>query len=506
MRNAILIPALCLLLAAAARAETDPHPPEDPRPPAAADEPGFRLLTRYLVAAEAAAFGRNDTGYALRTVRRAHLRILDEGDWFLDTLYKEELLWSGAMDQVNHTFDYVRVGRAFSFGDLFFFWNHTCRNAVAFRGTDDIHWNDLGVEWSTDARPGADRERTVHLRGRAGAAFMLSNCEYRWMAEAHARFRLPAGGGASAFARISLDLVGEPERVTLCPILETGFTVPLGAGLAVEPFLRVDRRRDASGVSGENDTWILAGLRVVQFVEPDAEGERFAREHLAFLASYATRLGQEEIGYVSNVTVRLLLPEPLPGARGFFDVHTGVNTPPEDMFPNFVTATIGPTLSVAAASNLTLRGGYRYRERRAVGHHWSGDRLRLCHVVSLEASSAPPPPASEGLLPFAEPFTWSAGLELYPSVRAFPYRSRLEVACDVSLGRLQELGWNLRGGLRYYMGPSGRSLGGVMLEADVVLPGTAGDWRFYLRLEHAWDPLRFGENTHAFLGFEFRYL
>ncbi|MHC5078060.1 MAG: hypothetical protein ACYTHN_03520, partial [Planctomycetota bacterium] len=461
----------------------------------------LRLLTAYLVEGEVGLMGPNLPRHALRTQRRAHLRVLAWGDWFLDTLYEEELLFTFAADQVNHTFDYIRVGR-YLWGPLaaYFFWNHTCNNIIFGRGVNHIHWNDLGIEVTTDPAPGADRIQPFHFRIRGGWAFLLSQCEYRWMFSACARFRIPSMTSASPFAGILLDTVGDPERVTVCPVIEVGVTIPLGPMLAVEPFARLIRRRDAMGYLEDTDSWFMVGMRLVQQVDartgrgPAWEPRGTAR--LAFRAGYAARLFQKEIGYLSDVSLRLMIPEAIPRGEAFFEVYNGINTPPEDMFPNFMTFTLGPTVA-RSLGPFRWEASYRYRERRAAGSHWFGRRFKCVHVFSLRAEPDRLPEA-DGIHPFPERFRWGAWVSTFPFARNFPFKAEVGSEVRVFCFPLNPLLFFFRCEGRTFFGPDNLSVVGVSAEFSMVWPGTAGDFRLFLRFDHAIDPFRTGRGDHAF--------
>ncbi|GEM_PF-3508201 len=505
----LILVAACLLPPAAGFGAQDGKDALPSRKRETPGPPPFRFLTHHLFSAEMGLMGSNLPDHNARTLRRANLRLLAWDDWFLDTLYEEDLLYGDTLEQVNHTFDYVRLGRSFGLLDAFLFWNHTCNNAVAGLGLNDMHWNDIGLELSTDARPGADREPGWRIRARWGAAFMLSACDYRWIAEAETQFREGAAGEGSVFGRIRVKVRADPCRVVLSPLVEVGFTLPLNAFLVLEPFARMERRQDERGYRTDPDTWWLVGMRLVRRTPRRAEGadalpDGFLRPWLAVKIGYALRLLQKDLGYMSRSAFRLRSSDIAPGFRAEFDAVTGINTPPDDMFPNYVTYALSPAATLDLAS-LTWRVFYRYRERRAVGHHWEEPAYKCLHATGIRVEPRRPDPGLEALRPFPERFRWGCSATAYPATRAFPFRASVAGSVRVFLFELRNSPLTFAAWTRHFFGPHNLSVTGLACEFSVAWPGTAGRFRVYLRLEHAYDPFRFGRGDHYFLGFEFGY-
>ena len=464
----------------------------------------FRFLPRLQIEGEAGLMAANLPEHAMRTQRRMHVRLAELDAWFVDAVFEEELLWGDAPDQVDHTFDYFRAGRRFGPVAAFLFWNHTCNNPVWARGVNRIRWNDVGLEITNNPDPGGGRAVPLLLRARAAFAAMLFENEYRWTAQASARWQ-PMPGGPSPYAEIVLDAVGDPERTTLCPIVEVGATFPLGNGLSAEPFVRVQRRRDALGYGEDTDTWFLAGMRLLQLVGPGGEtpGVASGGLHLELRGGYAGRIPQAEFGYVSNVSLRLVAPGFL-GDRAFFDVHAGINTPPEDMIPIFETFTVGPSLE-GTAGPCSVRGSYRYRERWAVGERAAGDPYRCCHAFRLDVSPDGWMAEGVGVYPHPRRFRWEASAAVFPFAVEFPYIVEAGGSVRVYLFPAGSARFFLAAETKHFVGPDRRSLLGLACEVSAVLPGLAGDARIFLRFERAADPFRFGKRDHAFLGFDLAF-
>ncbi|MHC4598207.1 MAG: hypothetical protein ACYS47_04305 [Planctomycetota bacterium] len=478
-----------------------------PRLGSGKERPVLHLITRYLLEGEFALMSKNFPGHTMETQRTLHLRLMEWGPWFLDTRYEEELLFGFALDQVNHTFDYVKLGRRLGPVDLSVFWNHTCNNVVFGRGVNKIHWNDMGFELSTDATPGAQRIHPAHLRLRAASMFLLADAEYSWTLRAEGHVRHVDPDGASPYANLFVDVVGDPGRVTVAPILELGVTIPVGPALALEPFFRVERRRDALESPGKSDTWIFVGMKLVhRGDERDEKGPKRseARNPVDIQAGYATRLMQEEVGYVSNVAFRLHFPDLLPRARAYVEVHNGINTPPENMFPNFVILSGGPTVEGEWGS-ARIRASYRYRERRAVGSHWFGPTLKVVHGVTVEVEPGDGLSGAHKINPFSGRFRWGVFATYYPFSLAFPYQFEMGCRAQVHLFRVREIPFRFVSEGKHFVGSENRSLTGISAEVSMTLPGLAGDFRFFLRLERAIDPFRLGKGHHYFLGFELLY-
>ncbi|MHC4778058.1 MAG: hypothetical protein ACYTFG_05710, partial [Planctomycetota bacterium] len=406
------------------------------------DKPALHLLTRYVLEGEFALMAKNFSGHAVRTHRVLKLRLMEWGPWFIDTRYQEELLFGYALDQVNHTFDYFKFGRDFGPVDVSVFWNHTCYNEVWGRGNNGIHWNDTGFEVSTDSQPGAERLHDVHLNFRAATMFMLANAEYLWTIQGKGHLRHNVPDGASPYADLLIDVVGDHGRVTVAPVLEVGFTIPLGPALAVEPFLRIEKRRDGAGESpGNSDTWFLLGMKLVHRIDEKTDkGPRKSESDIpvGIQAGYAARLFQKEIGYVSNVSFRFDVPGLIPGGRAYFEVHNGVNTPPNDMFPNFMTMTAGPTVE-GEWGPARIRASYRYRERRAVGSHWTGPTLRILHGLTLEVEPGDGLPDGHKINPYSDRFRWGVFAACYPFRLEFPYLLEMGCRARVHLFRVKEI-------------------------------------------------------------------
>jgi len=505
IRNAFIPCILLLWTHAPAFGEEQAALPD--RAPGASHE-SWGLLEGYLVTAEAALMAENRPGHALASRRRVHLRLVERGAWFLDTSFQEDILYGFASDQVNHTFDYFRLGRALGPGALFLFWNHTCNNKIHDRGLNDAHWNDIGLGWASDPAPGAEHRGGIHYSLRTGWNFMMHNCDYRWMARADIHLRDSSAGGAGPFAELVLDVARDPERFTVCPVLEFGFAVPIAPSMLLEPFVRIERRRDVIRYGDDPDTWILAGLRLSLWAVPEpgeeARWDRTGKIRLEIDAGYAVRLLQKDIGYISDVSFRLLLPGLGSRWRAWAELHTGVNTPPENMFPNYFTVTAGPTLEWKPGP-LNWGLHYRYRERRPIGHHWDGVPFKCLHAVTIEAT--PWKLAFEGkeLDTLPERFSWTGAVTAYPFRNAFPYALDLAGRASVFLASWRGLLFFFEARTRLFLGPESRSLTGLASEVSMVLPGTAGNFYVFLRLEHSWDPFRLDEGDHYFLGFRLRY-
>ncbi|MCU0724007.1 MAG: hypothetical protein MUC63_10415 [Planctomycetes bacterium] len=497
-----LILGLAALLASpAAGAEKDAAPKE------AEDGDGstvVSLLPRILIEAELGAMGRTRPGHTFRTQRRAHIRLGELEGWFADSVFEEELLWGDAVDQVDHTFDYFRAGRRFGPVAAFLFWNHTCNNPVWGRGVNKIHWNDLGVEVTNGPDPGDDRRLPLHLRARIGAAFMLNHCEYRWVSQASARWQPMAATAEGPYAELILDVIGDPDRTTVCPIAEVGATIRLGNGLSAEPFVRLERRRDSLGYGTDTDTWFLAGLRVLQLVGPDP-GERGARGskggwRLDLKGGYAGSIPQTELGYASSVGIRLVAPGFL-ADRAFLEVHAGINTPPDDMFPNFEVLTAGPSLE-GRAGPLAVRGSYRYRERWGVAQYWRDVPYRACHAFRIDLS--PDGWLEEGVgVPLAPPrLRWELSAAIFPAAVEFPYQAEAGGSVRAYLFPAGICRFFLSAETRHFLAMDGRTLLGLASELSMAVPGLAGDFRLFLRFERAADPFRYGKKHLCFLGFD----
>jgi hypothetical protein len=479
-------------------------------PPAAAAEDDARtvsLLPRLEIEAEMGLLARSLPGHTMRTQRRTHLRLFEIEQWFADAVFEEELLWGNAVDQVNHTFDYFRAGRRLGPVSAFLFWNHTCNNPVWGRGVNKIHWNDLGVEVTNGAEPGDERKWPLHLRARIGAAFMLNHCEYQWTGQFSARLQPLAATGEGPYAQVVVDLVGDPHRTTLCPIVEVGTSIHAGNGLLLEPFVRVQRRRDAMSYGEDTDTWFLAGLRAVQLVgaEPAGGPPRGGkgRPHLDLLGGYAGKIPQEEIGYASNVRMRFVVPGFL-GDRAFVEVHAGIHTPPDEMFPNFETLTAGPSVEECAGP-FAVRGSYRYRERWGVAQYWRGVPYRCCHVLRLDVSRDGWMNEGLGVRLLPERFRWEFSAAVFPAAVEFPYLLEAGGSIRVFLFSADILRFFFSAETRHFAGADRRTLTGVASEFSMVIPGLAGDARVFLRLERAADPFRYGKNHHCFLGFDLAF-
>jgi hypothetical protein len=466
--------------------------------------PEFRFLPRLQIEGEVGLMAENRPEHTLRTQRRMHVRIVEWGSWFVDSVFEEELLWGLAPDQVDHTFDYFRAGRRFGPVSAFLFWNHTCNNPVWARGINRIRWNDVGVEVTNNPDPGGGRMIPLLLRARAAFAAMLYANEYRWTAQASARWQ-PWPGRTSPYAEIVLDAVGDPDRTTLCPTVEIGATFPLGNGLSAEPFVRVHRRRDAMGYGEDTDTWFLAGMRLLQRVGPGGEdaGEGAGGIHLELRGGYAARIPQDVFGYVSNVSLRIVAPGFL-GDRAFFEVHAGINSPPEDMVPIFETLSVGPSLE-GTAGPCSVRASYRYRERWAVRLPTEDDPYRCCHAFRLEVSREGW--MAEGLGTAATPrrFRWEASAAVFPFAVEFPYIVEAGGSVRVYLFPAGVARFFFTAETRHFAGLDRRSLLGGAAEVSVVLPGLVGDARIFLRFERAADPFRNGKKQHAFLGFDLSF-
>lgn len=275
----MLVMFACLGWPAAAQGQADPSPGASPDPSsdapsdASSDEgtdaaPRVRLFTDFDFHLAIAQVGSDDEQFVWDADYGGDIDLLDYGTGRVNFLANYEAILGEQLrrfdpNQGNYTLDISgswRVGRLEVAG----VFHHISRHLADRRKTFPIDWNMVGVQVR---RPFAAGQAAGEVHGRALWTIKRSFVDYR----------AEYGGGASVRRPVHprLALVGS-GGVTIVPVdasvfgrgtqtgasLEGGVRID-GTGAAMEFFVAVERRIDASPFDRQPRTWGMVGLRLV---------------------------------------------------------------------------------------------------------------------------------------------------------------------------------------------------------------------------------------------------
>jgi hypothetical protein len=351
----------------------------------------FRFLPRAKISIESVFATPNhlDTTFMLR--RRTHARIFEWGNGFLDFLFMGEDIFTQRPVQINHEFDYLRLGYAASWGSVFLFWHHRCNNSIGPTPRNKLHWNDMGVGFASHTGFEEERPGNISWKISLSKMFMLSKNEYKWKGDLFFRINLGERPWAPFFS-MRLDWIYDDRGIVFSPIAELGYQVFLQNGFFLSAFLRWEYLRDGATYKGRSTSFATIGIQIGREILSQDEGKEEWRQGLkvdgADLAAIRVSGGyahviSKDYGYIGEARLELSPPlRWLGNHRVDLSLFTGITTPQNNMFPNSIKTMIRPSYCWEMG-DLEMQVRYGYSRREVTGTKIEDKTTRESHEAAI---------------------------------------------------------------------------------------------------------------------------
>jgi hypothetical protein len=497
-------------------------------------ESPFRILPDVSAMIEAGGVAGGD--YDFQTRRQVAIDLLTLHEWFLHFEITETDLFDPSPSQIDHEFQYLRIGRETTRGDrVTLFWDHTCHNPTRELPRDEyngIHWHEVGVGYETSSmRPGHENDgiefnsetewlNAINWDASFSKVAVITDNDYNWMFKLDIRDDIIRSGRHVIFAQLDLNTIYDDRGINLSPRLEIGDRIRLNRNTSLIPFLSYERYRDWYDLE-DGEQFFVAGIRMqgnlgvhrdtgIGFREdndpgtaarketgsedPDQQSQQNRNLHWTprfhVDGGYASVLDSDEYGYNSDVAIDLDLLEWDSNTLSL-DTYTGVLTPPGDLVPDFIQHSIGASLKTDWGDFLARsdsRVFYSYSCLYGVDYE---HRVRDYSLIGLELTND------------VSSWNWGVQVGCYPFTTRYDYWGQLLVSVSYDFRRE---------GLTPYVGCAGQYLPGddskfgYEVESGVRIPGDTGDLEIYLRLQDDFDIFKFGTGRQGLVGLRLLFL
>jgi hypothetical protein len=287
----------------------------------------------------------------------------------------------------------------------------------------------------------------------------------------------------------------DDRGTNLDPLVEAGDRILLGKNVCLVPFVSYERFNDWYGLD-EGEDFFLAGLRLEASLGPENSGnssksssglednrpEKALRFHVN--GGYNVNLhGTHKKSRSSDLYIDLDLLKFDDNKVLTINTYAGILTEHGAFDIQNVSYKIGPSLKIDLA-DYYLRLFHSYACLYGVDYEGVIRNYNLLGAqIGRDAQ-----------------LSWNLLGAVYPSTTNFDYYSDLQGTVGYDFYDKGITPYVI-GSLNYLLGDD--SVFGNALEGGLKIPGSAGTFIAYLRLEDSFDVFRFGEGSQTWLGFRF---
>ncbi len=450
--------------------------------------------------------------YRLKTTRELHFDILKVREWFIHFGVQENSLFDYSPSQLDHTIQYFAAGYETGDGRFSLFWDHTCNNPGRELPADkrnDIHWNEIGIGYETTGmrfghkNDGIDFDYASEWLNKVNWGVTLSKVwmrtenDYKYMFKLGIRDDVLRISNQVFYAQFKLNAINGDRGTNLDPSVEAGDRILLGKNVCLVPFVSYERFNDWYGLGAEED-FFFAGLRLEAALggenPTDLESSRTAKNTVVFPEEQSLRFhvnggynvnlhGTHKKSRSSDLNVDLDLLKFDDNEVLTLNTYAGILTEPGAFDIQNVNYKIGPSLKIDLA-RYYLRLFHSYACLYGVDYEGVIRNYNLLGAqIGRDAQ-----------------LSWGVQGAVYPSTTNFDYYTDLQATLGYDF-YAKGITPYMNGSLNYLLGDD--SVFGNALEGGLKIPGSAGTFIAYLRLEDSFDVFRFGEGKQTWLGFKF---
>lgn len=458
-------------------------------------------------AIEAAGVSGGD--YDARITRKLHLDALRVRDWIVDFAIREQNLLAPSPSQLDHEFTYVGIGYKAAHGKIKLFWDHTCYNPsrkLPKNKRNDIHWNELGIGYETPGMilghkndgiqfdSGSEWLQSINWGVSLSRIWMRTENEYEWMGKLNMRYDIFRHGRQVFYIQPGLKSIYDDRGFNQDYYIEVGDRIGSYRNICLTPFISYEHFHDWYSL-GQGEDFFLAGLRLEMglghetrknFSGPEKQKISWIPKfHIT--GGYANIVNNKDYGHSSDFALDLDLLRLDQDKKLGLNSYIGILTIPRDLNPYIVKYEIGPFLEIDL-DNLDLRIFHSYSSLYGVENR---GLIRNYNFLGLELKNNN-----------RSHWNWNMKIGGYPSTKNFDYWGDLQGSLGYDFYE-QGIAPYINSSSRYL--PGDNSLFGHAIEAGVKIPGKAGSFSLYLRLQDDFDVFRFGKGTQKLLGIRFSF-
>jgi hypothetical protein len=260
------------------------------------------------------------------------------------------------------------------------------------------------------------------------------------------------------------------------------------------PFVSYERFQDWYGI-GDGEDFFSIGLSLEMGIghEDPVSSSNSGNLKVSWFpgfhidGGYAKIIDNEDYGYSSDFSLDVDVLRLGQNKTVSLNTYVGILTLPDDFNPYAIAYRVGPSFRIDLR-NIALRILHSYSS--LYGLEDSGV-IRDYNLIALELRNND-----------ASHWDWHVKGGLYPSTRDFDFWGDLQGGLSFHLFP-KHITPYLCASVHYLQGKS--SVFGHAIEAGVRIPGRAGSFRAYLRLQDDFDVFRFGRGRQKLLGVKFTF-
>ncbi|MFH1370443.1 MAG: hypothetical protein ABII09_04060 [Planctomycetota bacterium] len=471
------------------------------------NDPRLELLTDVHAGIEIAGVSGGD--YDLRTARQLQFDIFRLDQWFMHFEVQEISLFDPSPRQLDHTIQYLSAGWQTDAGRFGLFWDHTCNNPARNLPDDasnDIRWNEIGISYITHGmrlgheNDGIDFDSSSQWLHKLdwnvsfSRVWMKHENDYDFMLKFGLRDDALRIRNHVFYAQFKLNTINSDRGTDFDPSVEVGDRIRLAKNLRLVPFASYKRFNDWYALDA-GEEFFFYGLRLEAALGPD-KSDKLVKSK----PQKDSSLSSEELPLRFHVTggynTNLHGTHKSSGSSElFFDLDildfddkvltlntfAGLLTESGVAEIQNVNYKIGPSLKIDLAD-------YYLRLFHSYSCLYGGDDDGLIRNYNLLGAEL----ANDSQL------SWSLQAAVFASTTDFDYNSRLQgtLGYDFNAAGITPY---INGSLVALLGDD--SVTGNAIEAGLKIPGSAGSFIMYLRLEDSYDVFRFDQGEQRWLGF-----
>ena len=442
---------------------------------------------------EAAGAGGN---YNSKLTRELQFDVLRIKRWFIHFGVQERTLLDHFPKQFNHDLEYLEIGREFANGRIRLFWDHTCNNPGRKLPEDkrsDIHWNECGIGYETNSMrlghksdgikfdSGSEWLNSLNWRISLSKIWMKEENDYEYMLKFGIRNDIFRNGRQIFYTQLGLNSIWDERGITLNPSVEFGDRIHLD-NICLTPFLSYEHFFDWYKLD-EGEKFFFYGLRL----EMDLNQKNNIPEYISWKpefhvkGDYTNLVAYEDYGHSNDFAINSDLLK-IENKILSLDTYTGFLAQHRSLIPKIINYRLGFSLKIE-----NLRIFYSYSTLYGIEQK---SCLKNYNLIGMEIKKD------------ASFWNLSAQAGIYPSTYKYDYQANLQGNIVLKLFS-EGITPYINSSFCYLQGDN--SVFGSVFEAGLRIPGKAGIFSIYLRLQENSDIFRFGKGNFKINGIRFEF-